>query len=244
MTTTARVRLLDEDPGLGADLSPKDREQARRHAVATVATLERGIHDPGSLGDSGTLGLLVLDGLLLRTVEVAERQCGELVGSGSLVRPWDQFGRTAPMPFEVRWRVLSTVRLALLDERFTRVSARWPALTHELVRRTVERSHTLAFSVAIHSLQHVHLRLLVLFWHLADRFGRVTAEGTLVPLALTHGDLAELVGSRRPSVSAGLSRLARRGELSRREDRTWLLHGEPPAELRDTRARAAAMPRA
>jgi CRP/FNR family transcriptional regulator, cyclic AMP receptor protein len=233
-----RVQLLDEDPDLGVDLSPEDFERARRYAITEVVELGRGVHEPSRVGSPDLLGLLILDGLVIRSVQVAERQCGELVGPGALLRPWDHFGRYAPMPFEVRWRIVAPARLALLDQRFTMVAARWPALMHRMVGRAVERSHALALNVAIHCLQHVELRLLVLFWHLADRFGRVTPEGTVVPLKLSHGDLAELVGSQRPSVSSHLARLAARGEVVRRSDRTWLLGGDPPSEVRDMRARA------
>jgi CRP-like cAMP-binding protein len=107
----------------------------------------------------------------------------------------------------------------------------------------VERSQALAVSVAIHCLQHVELRVLVLFWHLADRFGRVTPEGIVIPLKLSHSDVADLIGSQRPSVSSRLSELSGRGELIRRADRTWLLRGEPPAQLRDVRSRSSARPR-
>jgi len=102
-----------------------------------------------------------------------------------------------------------------------------------IVKRAVDRSHTLAFNVAIHCLQHVDLRLLVLFWHLADRFGRVTPEGTVVPLKLTHNDLSELIGAQHPSVSTGLAELQRREKLVRQPDRTWRLLGGPPNELLD-----------
>lgn len=237
-TPARRVWLLDEDPDLGARLSPDDFAHARRYAVTELAELDRGLHIPWSVGSADLLGLLVLDGLLIRSVQVAERRCGELVGPGSILRPWDHFGRYAPLPFEVSWRVIEPVRLGLLDERLATVGARWPALIHAIIQRTVERSHAMALDVAIHSLQHIELRLLVLFWHLADRFGHVTKEGTIVPLRLTHGDVAELIGSQRPSASVHLSALSKRDELVRREDRTWLLRGDPPAELRDMRARA------
>lgn len=232
-----RVRLLEEDPGLGAGLSPEQFEHARRFAVAEVVEVGRGLHEPSIIGSSEMLGVLVLDGLMIRGVVVAERHCGELVTAGALLRPWDHFGHAAPMPFEVHWRVIQPVRLALLDRRVTLVCARWPPLVHELMRRAMERAHTLALMAAIHSLQHVEVRLLVLMWHLADRFGRVTPEGTVIPLRLTHRDLAELVGSQRPSVSANLIKLSREGVLSRRSDRSWLLHGDPPDELQDRRLR-------
>jgi CRP/FNR family transcriptional regulator, cyclic AMP receptor protein len=50
----------------------------------------------------------------------------------------------------------------------------------------------------------------------------------VVPLALTHRILGQLVGARRPTVSTALSELAERGELVRRPDGSWLLRGDPP----------------
>jgi CRP/FNR family transcriptional regulator, cyclic AMP receptor protein len=216
-------------------MTPAEFEQARRCAVVELATLEPGMHNPGRVGSRDLLGLLVFDGLLLRYVQVAERRCAELVGPGGIVRPWDHFGEHAPMPFEVSWRVIEPVTLGLLTPQLIALGARWPQLIQGILLRAVERSHALALEVAIHSLQHLELRLLVLFWHLADRFGHVTTEGTVVPLRLTHGDIAELVGSQRPSVSVRLSELAAHRRLVRRRDRTWLLLGEPPLELRDMR---------
>lgn len=233
-----RVRVLDADPELGAELSPDEFRLARTYMVGELATLGVGVHDAGEIGSPELLGLLVLDGLLIRGVQVAGRRCGELVGRGSVLRPWDHFGQFSPMPFEVSWRVVTPIRLVLLDQRLITVSARWPTLMHNLFRRAVERSHALALNVAIHCLQHVELRLLVLLWHLADRFGRVTSLGTVVPLKLTHQDLAELIGSQRPSVSSRLSALHAAGQVARLPDRTWLLRGAPPDDLRDMRIRA------
>lgn len=234
---TTMVRLLDEDRSLAGALSGEELALARRYAVAECLVLERGTYHPHELIEGeGLLGLLVLDGLLIRQVAVAERRCGELVGARAILRPWDDFGRTAPLPFEVRWRVLEETRLALLNRRFLATIVRWPSLLETVIERMVERAHTLAFNVAIHCLQHVELRLLVLFWHLADRFGRVTPEGIHVPLALSHADLAELVGAARPSVSTALKELADDGQVWRGEGgRTWMLSTEPPEELRDMR---------
>jgi hypothetical protein len=74
----------------------------------------------------------------------------------------------------------------------------------------------------------VDRRLKALFWHLAERWGRVSGDGVIVPLALTHRILGQLVGARRPTVSTALSELAERGELVRRPDGSWLLRGDPP----------------
>lgn len=233
-----RVRLLDADPSLGAGLSDEQLAGARRYAVADVVDVPRGTCDPRARFDgAGLLGLLVLDGILIRQVAVGDRHCGELVGPGAVLRPWDDFGRVAPLPFEVSWRVVRDTRLAQLDRRFLATIVHWPDLIETFTARATERAHTLAFNVAIHCLRHVHLRLLALLWHLADRYGRVTREGTHVPLPLSHADLAELVGAQRPSVSVALKRLADAGEVRRAADNGWLLSHEPPSELRDMRAR-------
>jgi CRP/FNR family transcriptional regulator, cyclic AMP receptor protein len=187
--TARRVRLLEVDPDLGSELTAEEFEQAMNYAVVEVDSLDPGVHDPARIGDPSLLGLLVIDGLLVRCVQVAERRCGELVGRGGILRPWDNFGEYAPMPFEVSWRVIEPVQLALLDIHLVRLGVRWPQLVHGILRRAVERSHGLALDVAIHSLRHIELRLLVLFWHLADRFGRVTSEGTIVPLPLSHANI-------------------------------------------------------
>ena len=56
-----------------------------------------------------------------------------------------------------------------------------------------------------------------------------------MPLPLRHEDLAELVGTRRLTVSEALAKLACDGLLTRRADWTWLLAGDPPAEVGEMR---------
>ena len=231
------VRILDEDRSFGAVLSKDDLTAARPFAVADVHELGRGNYQPDELSDgAGLLGLLVLDGLLVRQVGMAGRRCGEIVGPGALLRPWDEHGSGGPLPFELDWRVLQPVRLALLDKRFLAAILRWPALIEAFLERATERAHTLAFNVAIHCVQRVDVKLLLLFWHLADRFGKVTPAGTVVPLSLSHTDLAQLVGAARPSVSTALKELSDQGFVQRnRADRSWLLGTQLPDELRDIR---------
>jgi CRP-like cAMP-binding protein len=86
-------------------------------------------------------------------------------------------------------------------------------------------------------------RLLVVMWFLAERWGRVRPEGVVLPLKLTHQLLAALVGAKRPSVTTALGELTTAGLLERRDDGSWLLHGEPPEQPgrpRENRARVAA----
>ena len=70
----------------------------------------------------------------------------------------------------------------------------------------------------------------MLFWHLAERWGRVTPGGVVVSLPLTHERLARLIGAQWPSVTTALGKLATCGAVLRQEQR-WILSGDLPDEL-------------
>ena len=144
------------------------------------------------------------------------------------MRPWQASTGAGLLPVQAVWSVLSTVTLAVLDRRFAAEAARYPEITAALFDRLGERSLRLATTQAISQLTRVDRRLKALFWHLAERWGRVSGDGVVVPLALTHRILGQLVGARRPTVSTALSELAEREELVRRPDGSWLLRGDPP----------------
>jgi hypothetical protein len=228
------LRVLDADPELGELLSPSDFSEARRRAVATLEVVQPGGWMPGlEPAEAGHLGLLVVDGLLMRDIRLNATVCAELLGHGDLLRPWDEDRAYASTPFKVRWRALRPTRLAVLDRRFAVVACRWPELIQMTLSRTIGRSHALAFYLALGSLKRVDSRLRVLFWYLAERWGRVGVDGVRLPLPLTHEMLAQLVAAKRPSVTTALGQLTRDGFVSRAADGTWVVHGEPPSELDD-----------
>ena len=96
-----------------------------------------------------------------------------------------------------------------------------------LFDRLNDRAQRLATTQAISQLNRVDRRLMALFRHLAERWGRMTSEGVAVPLTLSHRMLGQLIGARRPTVSTAIGDLAERDELVRRSDGTWLLKGDP-----------------
>lgn len=224
-----RVRVFVEDAGLLAGVDAASSELLRRRATVPRRRLEPGPWEaPAHAGAGASLGLLVLDGLMIRSLDLDGRRCPELIGPGDLLRPWDDDGPGA-VCCAATWSVLEPTALAVLDDRFAAAICRWPAIVSELLSRAVERSRALAFHLAIAHIRHAQTRLRMLLWHLADRWGRVTDRGVHVPLALTHELLAHLACMRRPSASTALQLLARGGELERRRDGTWLLTGSPPA---------------
>jgi CRP/FNR family transcriptional regulator, cyclic AMP receptor protein len=224
--------LLIEDPDLGEFLSEERRQAAIRACVAREVDVPSG---PWSVEISPSMerfgiGLLVLDGLLLRRVSVAGRIGAELLGPGDLVRPWQREDVGTTMPRAGGWRVVSQCRLAVLDAEFAIRIASFPEITAALFGRAVRRSRHIAVNMAIVHHPRVWVRLHMLFWELADRWGRVGPDGIHVPVRLTHAMLADLVAARRPSVTKALGELAANG-LVRWTGSDWLLTGDPPDEL-------------
>jgi hypothetical protein len=146
------------------------------------------------------------------------------------MQPWVADGEGL-VHYRVLWHVLSPVSLAELDAPFVRQAREWPQVFGALLERAVRRTVRMAVHQAVLQLSPVETRLLVLFWHLADRWGRVTPDGIVLPLGLTHQVLGQLVGCQRASVTTALGAISRSGRAMHREDGSWLLQGEPPDEL-------------
>ncbi len=233
MTPVRRVagtvcHVLRDDVSLAEAIPAADRERAIEECIAPTVRIPAGRWSgPQTDVMPGGIGLLVLQGLLTRHVRAAGRVSTELVGQGDLLRPWQEQGAPAALPCTTRWRVLKLAVVAVLDRGVARRFARYPELTGRLVARTLERSRTLAINMAIVQQPHVQVRVYLLLWHLADRWGYVRSDGTVLPLRLTHDVLADLVAARRPTVSKALSQLAD-AELVRTDSPGWLLLGERP----------------
>jgi hypothetical protein len=225
MHAAPRAPLLELDPELGAQLDPERFAQARALLHAPVVALDEDRLEPAGAG------LLIVRGVLARQIVSGGAVAAtELLGPGDVLRPRTE-ADTDLLALEVRWEPLSRVLAAVVDERVCHVLARWPEIAAVLLDRASERAHRLAVTQAIAQLTGVERRLHALLWHLAGRFGRVTPDGVVVPLSLSHQRLGELIGARRPTVSTALGVLAREGSLRRRADGGWLLTGEPPQRL-------------
>jgi CRP/FNR family transcriptional regulator, cyclic AMP receptor protein len=237
------ARVFDYDPDLLAGLDAHTATMLRQRAVVRRLEAPCGPWSPpcGEGDHTDTLGLLVLDGLVSRSICVHGRYCPELLGAGDLLRPWQPDAAGAVDEPEA-WRVLAPLTIGVLDERFTALLRRWPSIIVTLLARSTQRARALAFQRAIAQIRQAETRLLTLFWHLADRWGRMTAQGVVLPLPLTHELLGQLACLHRPTTSTALQRLVRAGEIARRADRGWVLLGEPPAHdaMRDEQSMVAA----
>lgn len=228
-TAGAGRRLLELDSDLGQLLTDERRAAAERELRVRVTTFPIGEWDGGRLADADPshIGLLIAEGVLAREVVLEDTVSTELLGPGDIVRPWHLEGPPQLLAVTIRWNALTSVRLGLIDRRVAAALVRYPEITAVIVDRMSERAQRLTITQAISQLNRVDRRLLALFWHLAERWGRVSRDGIAVPLVLSHRLIGELVGARRPTVSTALAELARDGQLVRRDDGTWLLTGEP-----------------
>jgi len=204
--------LLDADDELAEEFDVRTRIVARQATTVRVLAADPGPCDLWAAFDADRpgAGLLILDGLIARETSVAGRTAAELVGTGDLLQP------PASRPDELMqidqiWRVLWPTRLALLDTGFGERVRPWPQVTVALLRRMGRRVSDVDAMRAITSHPRLELRLVLLFWHLAARWGRVEPTGIHLTLPLTHRLLGQLVAAERPSISHALARLSHAG---------------------------------
>src|SRR3954454_16463305 len=225
--------VLERDAELAEAVALDRRDAAVRASLAAQLRVARGRWDarPPAERTRDGHGFLVLEGVLVRRVGIAERVAAELLGPGDLLRPLEHDGEEATLPFEATWRVLAPLTLAVLDQRWSVRMAPYHEVGIALAGRALRRSRRVANMFIIARHPHPGDRLQLLLWELADRYGRVRPDGVHVPLPMTHQVLSELAAARRPSVSGALGRLAATGALVRVPD-GWVLSGEPPLRLR------------
>jgi CRP/FNR family transcriptional regulator, cyclic AMP receptor protein len=159
-----------------------------------------------------------------------------------VIQPWIPSTDDGLVRYHVLWHVLAPSRLAVLDDAFARSLAAWPQVMSMLLERAIRRTLRMSVHQALLQLSPVETRLLVLFWHLAERWGRVTPDGISIRLRMSHQLLGQLVGCRRSSVTTALHRVNDSGMVIRKSDGTWLLRGSPPDELAEISWERSAVP--
>jgi CRP/FNR family transcriptional regulator, cyclic AMP receptor protein len=181
--TVRGVSLLSLDPDLGALLDDERRAAAEVELAVRMLGLARGQWAGGELSSvtADHVGLLVVDGAIAREVVLADTISTALLGPGDLLRPWSPSHGPELLGQQVRWQVLADARLAVLNRSFGLAVLRFPEIHSMLLDRLNDRAERLATLRAIGHLNSVERRLMALFWHLAERWGRMTAEGVVVP---------------------------------------------------------------
>jgi CRP/FNR family cyclic AMP-dependent transcriptional regulator len=225
------VHLLEVDPDLGRGLDIQRARDVSKRLIARTLEIPRGTWTPSQLlaGGSQPIGLLLLEGLLVREATVGEHPSAELLGPGDILRAAeDRDDADVLLWRQIEWNALSTARVAVIDHALAVRAAQWPEIFACFVERAARRAERLVIMQAIGHLTRVDDRLQALLWCLAERWGRVVPNGVAVDLRLPHRTLAGMVGARRPSVTTALGQLTARGEIERRAGGGWLLRRAPP----------------
>jgi CRP/FNR family cyclic AMP-dependent transcriptional regulator len=223
--------LLDADDDLATEFDMRTRLAARPGITVKVLLAEVGECElgPTLAALRNGYGLLILDGLIAFDMRVGDRTATELIGAGDLLGAGTR--RTDAM-LERRdaWRVLAPAQLALLDAEFAARVRPWPQIVQALLRRASRRTADLDEVRAIACHPRLEVRLDLLFWHLAARWGRVEPTGIKLTLPLTHRLLGQLVAAERPSISHALGRLSGAGLVTGSAG-DWHLHGSVDSHL-------------
>jgi CRP/FNR family transcriptional regulator, cyclic AMP receptor protein len=217
--------ILDLDPDLGSGVGEEEWEMARSACRGELLRLPPGVwrvSDWAGKRDD-LLGFVIVEGLVCREVGLRDRYMFELLGPGDVL--------LAPVAAPDRPRVGGPVRLTTavdtalvaLGDSFARAAGRWPSLLAAVHRRLEAQRESLAIQGLIAHLPRAEQRFLLTLWHLADRWGRVTPDGTLLLLPLTHDLLGHLTAARRSTVTLAVSSLESDGCIRRTDEGGWLL---------------------
>ncbi|MCW2994728.1 MAG: Crp/Fnr family transcriptional regulator [Conexibacter sp.] len=227
------VRVLEVDPDLGQGLDSQAFAAASRELVADTLDVARGVWelDPAWAATGAVLGLLILAGVLARDLIVGRRRSLEILGPGDIVRPWPEDRHVGTADLDLRFNALEPVRFASLDAQFATHAVRYPGVISQVTGRVMGRATSASLRLLVHQVVRIDDRVLVSLWGLAERFGRVTPDGVLMPVPINHTMMARFVGAQRPTVSQAVGELTRRGEVERLEGGGWLLKGEFPEHV-------------
>jgi CRP-like cAMP-binding protein len=233
--------LLDADDELAEEFDLRGRIAVRQ--LATARVLQVGVGDCELSGwfdiASHGPGLLMLDGLMAFETCTGDRVATELLGAGDLLQA-PTLATDDLLERSCHWRALRPTRFALLDEDFVDRVRPFPQLVRALLSRACRRTAELDVLRAITSQPRLEVRLVLLLWHLAARWGKVEPSSVRLCLPLTHRLLGQLVAAERPSISHALKRLAQAGLVSGTADDLHL-HGSLEYQLESLLERHAAL---
>lgn len=231
MTAGRRVvrSLLDLDEELAAAVPDDDRAEARLMLVGAEAQLPRGAARPYDLAHIAAL--YVSRGVLLREVTLGTVALPEVIGAGDFLRP-------RPVTDTLGWgnvslQAIEPVTVLALDQRVAEATARWPELRARIEQRGAERHHRALLVGAIGHLPRVDQRVIALLWLFATEWGRVGAEGLIVPFPLTHAVIGRFIGAARSTVTLAMTELTAGGLIAKHTDGAWLLPAESERAARE-----------
>jgi CRP-like cAMP-binding protein len=218
--TTSTISLVDLLPEIVEFISADERHEAPQALMVPSVRAEGELADVLSTAPSD---FVVVEGIVLKQMRYAGRDSLELLDPGDvLARP--TLARQAEARATTTYRTHGPATLAVIDEHFRAAARRWPELFDVLHDRLARQMHRASMHLAVLHVAPAEDRVRALFSDLAERFGHVTPDGIVIDVDLTHDLIGQLIGSRRPTVTIALERLATADQLTRREDGLWQLN--------------------
>jgi CRP/FNR family transcriptional regulator, cyclic AMP receptor protein len=218
------VGLATVLPAILGSVPAADHELAERTLIVPLVTA-RDVDLAEVIGAQipGAFDFLVVDGVVLKETSLAGRSALELLGSGDVLAPPLTTVRQLESRAVSRYLAHGLVSLGAIEAHFRESARRWPGIADYLHDRLGRQTHRASMHLAMLHLPRIEDRLLALFADLGERFGRVTSDGVVIDLPLSHEIIGGLAGSRRPTVTLALKRLAASGLLERLDDQRWKL---------------------
>lgn len=214
------VSLAAVLPEILATIPAEDQQMAQRALIVPV------MHAcDGDLLEAMTsptaFDFLVVDGVVLKQTKLAGRTALELLGAGDVLAPRLSAARQLEARAVSRYLAHGPVSLAMIEDHFRQAARRWPGIADCLHDCLGRQTHRASMHVAMLHLPRVEDRVVALFADLAERFGRVTEDGILIDLRLTHEMIGGVVAGRRPTVTLALGQLADQGLVQQIERDRW-----------------------
>lgn len=221
---SSEVSLADALPEILASVPAEDRELAQRTLTGPlVSACDTDLAGVISTQTPGAFDFLIVDGLVLKETTLARRPALELLGPGDLLAPPLTAARQLEARAVSRYLAHGRVSLAAVEVHFRYAAVRWPGIADFLHDRLARQTHHASMHLAMLHLPRIADRITALFADLAERFGRVTGDGILIDLPLTHDLIGGLVGGRRSTVTLALHELSFNGLVRRLEGDRWKL---------------------
>ena len=224
---TRGIALAGVWPQIERLVPAEDRELAARILVAPAITSDgETLSELLTQAAPTSFDFVVAEGVVLKETMLGARAALELLLTGDVLAPPLTASRQVESRATSRYIAHGPALIAVLDERFRQAARRWPGLSDLLHDRLGQQAHRASMHLATLHQPRVGDRILSLFVDLAERLGRVTADGITIDVPLTHQALGRLVGAQRPTVSIAMAELAAAGTLVRRETGSWRLDGD------------------
>lgn len=221
MLSSSGSQLL-RDISLFKDLTPEEFE--RVYNLATERPYERG-EVVFMEGQEREAVYFIRRGLVkvIKVDEEGREHIVNILGQGQMF-PHVGFFQDGPYPGTAQVMepsVLLSIRCAQFDALLTT----YPSITRKVMRVMGERILMLQAKLQEIALFDSRERVLALLRHFAEEHGEVKSDGIHVKLAITHGEMAHMIGMTRESVNRVWNQLRRNGVLGGERDE-WILHLE------------------